>query len=66
VVAELLTGERSAVPWDDIYAMVTPGLAFNMFFNTLPAFFGTRNPADPHVRVLTARAASRGAREAVS
>ena len=34
VVAALLTGERSAMPWDDIYAMVTPGLAFNMFFNT--------------------------------
>jgi hypothetical protein len=34
VVAALLTRERSAMPWDDIYAMVTPGLAFNMFFNT--------------------------------
>jgi protoporphyrinogen/coproporphyrinogen III oxidase len=34
VVASLLTGERSAMPWDDIYAMVTSGLAFNMFFNT--------------------------------
>jgi protoporphyrinogen/coproporphyrinogen III oxidase len=35
VVASLLTGERSAMPWDGIYAMVTPGLAFNMFFNTV-------------------------------
>jgi oxygen-dependent protoporphyrinogen oxidase len=34
VVAALLTRERSAMPWDDIYAMVTPDLAFNMFFNT--------------------------------
>ncbi len=34
VVASLLTAERSAMPWDGIYAMVTPGLAFNMFFNT--------------------------------
>jgi protoporphyrinogen/coproporphyrinogen III oxidase len=34
VVAALLTRERSAMPWDDIYAMVTPGRAFNMFFNT--------------------------------
>jgi protoporphyrinogen/coproporphyrinogen III oxidase len=34
VVASLLTAERSAMPWDEIYAMVTPGLAFNMFFNT--------------------------------
>lgn len=33
VVAALLTGERSAMPWDGIYAMVTPGLSFNMFFN---------------------------------
>ena len=34
VVAALLTAERSAMPWDDIYAMVAPGRAFNMFFNT--------------------------------
>jgi protoporphyrinogen oxidase len=34
VVAALLTAERSAMPWDDIYAMVTSELAFNMFFNT--------------------------------
>jgi protoporphyrinogen/coproporphyrinogen III oxidase len=34
VVAALLTTERSAMPWDDIYAMVTPRRAFNMFFNT--------------------------------
>jgi oxygen-dependent protoporphyrinogen oxidase len=34
VVAALLTAEQSATPWDDIYAMVTPGRAFNMFFNT--------------------------------
>jgi protoporphyrinogen/coproporphyrinogen III oxidase len=34
VVAALLTAEQSTTPWDDIYAMVTPGRAFNMFFNT--------------------------------
>jgi len=34
VVAAILTAEQSAMPWDDIYAMVTPGRAFNMFFNT--------------------------------
>jgi oxygen-dependent protoporphyrinogen oxidase len=27
------TGETSAMPWDDIYAMATPGRAFDMFTN---------------------------------
>jgi oxygen-dependent protoporphyrinogen oxidase len=34
VVASLLTNENDPMPWDGIYAMVTPGAAFNMFFNT--------------------------------
>ena len=34
VVAAMLTAERSAMPWDGIYAMVTPGRAFNLLFNT--------------------------------
>jgi oxygen-dependent protoporphyrinogen oxidase len=35
VAAALLTAERTAMPWDGIYAMATPGRAFNMFFNTV-------------------------------
>jgi oxygen-dependent protoporphyrinogen oxidase len=29
----LLTNETTPMPWDDVYAMTTPGLSFNMFFN---------------------------------
>jgi len=29
----ILTTEREPMPWDGIYALTTPGLAFNMFFN---------------------------------
>ena len=29
----VLTTETTAMPWADIYAMTTPGLSFNMFFN---------------------------------
>jgi hypothetical protein len=49
VVASLLTNENDPMPWDGIYAMVTPGAAFNMFFNTanlLRAQPG-RSPAEP-------------------
>jgi len=40
VVAAMLTAERSAMPWDDVYAMVTPGRAFNLFFNTASVLRG--------------------------
>jgi oxygen-dependent protoporphyrinogen oxidase len=33
VVMGALTTQNSAMPWDDIYAMTTPGLSFDMFFN---------------------------------
>ncbi len=33
VCGALLTGEHGRMPWDDIYAIATPGKAFNMFFN---------------------------------
>jgi oxygen-dependent protoporphyrinogen oxidase len=29
----VLTGETTAMPWDGIYAITTPGLAFDMWFN---------------------------------
>lgn len=34
VLAAFLTGERGSVPWDGVYAIATPGRAFNMVFNT--------------------------------
>ena len=33
VVAAILTKETGRMPWDDLYSVVTPGLAFTMFFN---------------------------------
>jgi protoporphyrinogen/coproporphyrinogen III oxidase len=40
VVGSILTRERSRMPWDDIYAMVTPKRSFNMFFNTASVLRG--------------------------
>lgn len=42
VVGSLLTSERSAMPWDHIYAMVTAGRSFNMFFNSANLLRGSR------------------------
>jgi protoporphyrinogen/coproporphyrinogen III oxidase len=34
VVGAFATNERTAMPWDDIYALATPGRSFGMLFNT--------------------------------
>lgn len=33
VTMAILTTESGPMPWDDIYALLTPGLSFNMLFN---------------------------------
>ncbi|MDV3128944.1 FAD-dependent oxidoreductase [Mycobacterium sp. 21AC1] len=33
VVLGIITKEHDPMPWDDVYALTTPGLAFSMFFN---------------------------------
>jgi oxygen-dependent protoporphyrinogen oxidase len=33
VCGAILTGEGGPMPWDDVYAIATPGKAFNMLFN---------------------------------
>ena len=33
VCMAVLTNESGPMPWDDIYAVLTPGMAFNMLFN---------------------------------
>lgn len=39
------TTEKSAMPWDDVYAITTPGLSFSMFFNHAnPVRKGARKP----------------------
>jgi protoporphyrinogen/coproporphyrinogen III oxidase len=34
VVGAFRTNEQGAVPWDDVYALATPGRSFSMLFNT--------------------------------
>jgi protoporphyrinogen/coproporphyrinogen III oxidase len=34
VVGAFLTAERTAMPWDDLYALATPKRSFSMLFNT--------------------------------
>jgi protoporphyrinogen/coproporphyrinogen III oxidase len=61
VVGSLLTAERSAMPWDDIYAMVTPGRSFNMFFNTASLLRG-QGPRLPGGSLMVYGAADLGRR----
>ena len=44
VVLSILTDETGAMPWDDIYSVLTPDLRFNMFFNHANALNGTGTP----------------------
>lgn len=39
-VLALLTRERGSMPWDDVYAVVAAGRAFNMLFNTVSVLRG--------------------------
>ena len=46
LVAGLFTGETTAMPWDDLYALAVPGRSFCMFFNPANALRvdGPRRP----------------------
>lgn len=45
VTLGILTNEAVPMPWDNVYAMTTPGLSFNMFFNHAnPLRSGVRVP----------------------
>ena len=44
VVLSMLTDETEAMPWDDLYSVLTPDLRFNMFFNHANALNGTGAP----------------------
>ena len=62
VVAALLTGERSRMPWDDLYAAVIGGESFNMFFNTANVLRGPgeRSPGGSLIVYGSATLAVRG------
>jgi oxygen-dependent protoporphyrinogen oxidase len=45
VVGAFLTSETGPTPWDDLYALATPGRSFGMLFNTVNALrHGPRQP----------------------
>ena len=46
VCGAILTGERGPMPWDDVYAIATPGKTFNMLFNHANVLRG-RGPREP-------------------
>ena len=61
VVVAFLTGEPEATRWDGLYAIATPGRAFNMIFNLANVVRGpgARRPGEPDA--LLRRSTSRGA-----
>ncbi|TMI84877.1 MAG: FAD-dependent oxidoreductase [Bacillati bacterium ANGP1] len=46
VCGAVLTGESGPMPWDDVYAIATPGKAFNMLFNHANVLRGS-GPREP-------------------
>ena len=59
------TNERGAMPWDRVYAMATPGRAFDMFVNQAQALRngGVRKPGGTLMLFAGARAAAALAQE---
>jgi protoporphyrinogen/coproporphyrinogen III oxidase len=47
VVGAFLTGERTAMPWDDLYALATPKRSFSMLFNTANVLRAPGGPRRP-------------------
>jgi oxygen-dependent protoporphyrinogen oxidase len=47
VVGAFLTGERTAMPWDDLYALATPKRSFSMLFNTSNVLRTAEGPRQP-------------------
>ena len=47
VVGAFLTGERTAMPWDDLYALATPKRSFSMLFNTANVLRTPGTPRQP-------------------
>jgi protoporphyrinogen/coproporphyrinogen III oxidase len=47
VVGGILTGERSGMPWDELYALATPKRSFSMLFNTANVLRAGGGPRQP-------------------
>jgi oxygen-dependent protoporphyrinogen oxidase len=66
LVVAVETNERGAMPWDGVYAIATPGRAFDMFVNQAQALRdgGVRKPGGSLMLFAGARAASALSKEA--
>jgi protoporphyrinogen/coproporphyrinogen III oxidase len=66
LVVAVETNERGAMPWDDVYAIATPGRAFDMFVNQAQALRdgGVRKPGGSLMLFAGARAAAALSKEA--
>src|SRR3954452_10942578 len=47
VVGSFLTAETAPMPWDDLYALATPGRSFGMLFNTANVLRRAGAPREP-------------------
>jgi oxygen-dependent protoporphyrinogen oxidase len=57
VVGAFLTSERSAMPWDDLYALATPKRSFSMLFNTANVLRTPGRPRQPNGSLMVYAAA---------
>ena len=47
VVGAILTGEKTSMPWDNVYALATPKRSFSMLFNTANVLRRADEPRKP-------------------
>jgi rhodanese-related sulfurtransferase len=59
VVGAFLTGETQPMPWDDVYALATPGRSFGMLFNTANVLRGKERRPGGSLMVYAAADAAR-------
>jgi rhodanese-related sulfurtransferase/predicted NAD/FAD-dependent oxidoreductase len=59
VVGAFLTGETQPMPWDDLYALATPGRSFGMLFNTANVLRGGDRQPGGSLMVYAAADAAR-------
>jgi protoporphyrinogen/coproporphyrinogen III oxidase len=59
VVGAFLTSETEPMPWDDLYALATPGRSFGMLFNTANVLRGKERKPGGSLMVYAAAGAAR-------
>jgi oxygen-dependent protoporphyrinogen oxidase len=60
VVAAILTNERAPMPWDDLYAILTPGMSFDLCFNHANVLRTAGGPREPGGALMVYAGAQHG------